>query len=131
MKARIQTKIAPTALLYNLENMRSNDVAQICADAGVQPLRLDTMSAVYSVGYLCGYKGFSGDIMQCEIPQSEAIVFSGVDNQTMNTILGRLHESKNTVDLKCVVTDTNKAWALGALVAELEKEHNTMHGIKS
>ncbi len=131
MKARIQTKITPTALLYNLENLRSNDVAQICSEAGVQPVQLDTMNAVYSVGYLCGYKGFSGDIMQCEIPQSEAIVFSGVDNQTMNTILGRLRESKNTVDLKCVVTDTNKAWALGALVAELEKEHNTMHGIKS
>lgn len=131
MKARIQTRIAPTALLYNLENKRSYDVAQICSEAGVQPVRLDTMSAVYSVGYLCCYKGFSGDIMNCEIPQSEALVFSGVDNQTMNTILERLRESKNTVDLKCVVTDTNKAWALGALVAELEKEHKIMHGVQS
>ncbi len=131
MKARIQTKIAPTALLYNLENRRSYDVAQICSEAGVHPVQLDTMSAVYSVGYLCGYKGFSGEIMNCEIPQSEAIVFSGVERQTMNEILQRLRESKNTVDLKCVVTDTNKAWALGALVAELEKEHKIMHGVQS
>lgn len=128
MKARIQKKDPPVALLYNLENGRSIDIAEICGELGIRPIHLDTTFGAYSVGHLCGLEGFDGDIIPCDIPQSEAVILSAVDKMTMNTLLARMKETNNSVDLKCVVTDTNKSWALGRLVAELEKEHATMNG---
>lgn len=128
MKARIQKRAAATALLYNLENQRSIDIANICRELGIAPVHLDTTSGAYSVGYLCGLDGFTDDIIPCDIPQSEAIVLSAVTKQDMNTLLAKMRETNNTVALKCVVTDTNKSWALGELVKELEREHAAMNG---
>lgn len=128
MKARIQKKARPTALLYNLENQRSSEIAQMCYELGIYPVHLDTTSGAYSVGHLCGLEGFRDDIIPCDIPQTEAVILSAVDKLTMNELLSKMKETNNTVDLKCVVTDTNKSWALGALVTELEREHAAMHG---
>ncbi len=129
MKARIYKRSVPTVLLYNIESMKDYRISEICGSEGISAVHLSTMNAPYSVGFLCGLEGFKGDIMDCEIPQEEAMIFSDVDRTVMNSVLDKLRAEKLTVDLKCVVTDTNKTWALGALITELEKEHKAMHGI--
>ncbi len=127
MKAKVIVKDAPTALLYNIEDGKCAAIMDICAENGIRPVVLDTISACMSVGCLCGAKGFSSDMIACDIPQNEAMVLYAVGNTERNALLDGMRARKLNVDLKCVATATNMSWALGRLVGELEKEHKAMH----
>lgn len=130
MKARVQKKAVPKVLLYNLENRKSAEIAQMCRELGAVPVELDTFSACSSVGSLCGIRGYDSGIIPCGsgIPQSEAMVLYEVSTDMRNELFERMRRTHNTVALKCIVTETNKSWALGDLVAELEKEHTALNG---
>ncbi len=128
MKARVQNKQKKMALIYNVEFSKSRDIATICNDLGITVLELDSTAGAFTVGYLCRYNGYDGDIVDCAIPQEEAVVFSGLSNYEINTVLSKMKDKQATVALKGVVTDTNKCWGLGKLVEELAKEHKELNG---
>lgn len=126
MKARIQKKQRKIALLYNIERNNSRQLASICTNNGITAIELDTTGAAFSVGYLCEYEGSSGDLIACDIPQEEAIVFSACSNNEISAVLEQMKKDGIKIDLKGMVTPTNKSWALGKLVSEFVKEREEL-----
>lgn len=122
MKARVVKKQPKIALLYNIENNKSADIARIISSHDIATLETDATAAVYSVGYLCQYEGYTDEILNCQIPHDEAIVFSACSGNDINRILADMKKQGITVELKGMVTETNKSWALGKLVEEFKEE---------
>lgn len=122
MKARVIKKQPPIALLYNIENNKSADIARIISSYDIASLETDATAAVYKVGYLCQYEGYTDEIVNCPIPHDEAIVFSACSGNDINRILADMKKQGITVELKGMVTDTNKNWGLGKLIEEFKEE---------
>lgn len=63
----------------------------------------------------------------CEF-EEEMLVLSGFSGNRLDELLLALRRQKARVDLKAVVTDSNKTWNSKELYQELRKEHRMMHG---
>ncbi len=122
MKARVLRKQPKIVMMYNLNYEKAAEISRICVNNGVRPLELDTTSAAFSVGYLGEYEGYSGDFVKCDIPQNEAVVFSALTGSEVNAILSEMKSKGVTVELKGMVTETNKSWGLGKLISEFVEE---------
>lgn len=58
-------------------------------------------------------------------PEEPAVIFCGVTDQTLDASLAALKRAKY-FGLKAVLTQTNRAWTLGALLSELVRERAAM-----
>ncbi|MDO4294770.1 MAG: DUF3783 domain-containing protein [bacterium] len=63
----------------------------------------------------------------CEF-EEEMLVLSGFSGSRLDELLLALRRQKARVDLKAVVTESNRAWNSKELYQELRKEHRTLHG---
>lgn len=61
----------------------------------------------------------------------EMLVMYGFSAKRLDDFLAALRKNQARVDLKAVVTDTNKKWNSLQLYAELKREHEVMHEKKS
>ncbi len=122
MKARVLKKQPKIALLYNIETDKSADIARIISSYDINALETDSTVAAYKVGYLCRYEGYTDELVNCPIPHDEAIVFSACSGNEINRILGDMKAKGLSVELKGMVTDTNKNWGLGKLIEEFKEE---------
>lgn len=122
MKARVLKKQPKIVLLYNIEGAKSAQIARIVSSYDITALESDSTVAAYSVGYLCRYDGFTDELVSCPIPHDEAIVFSACSGNEINRILADIKAQGLTVELKGMVTETNKSWGLGRLIEEFKEE---------
>ena len=55
------------------------------------------------------------------------LLLSGVTGPRMNQLLTALFKAGVSVDLKAVLTPTNRTWTIPQLYAEISEEHRQMH----
>ncbi len=60
----------------------------------------------------------------------EMLIFDGASDETLNKALYLMKKQHASVDLKAVVTQTNRTWTSAQVHGEISKEHEAMKGNK-
>lgn len=127
MKARVQ-RPKPMTLVYGVSEDKQNGILKLLERFRIEGKVVSEDETNQQIGFLCGWNGFlKNNITPLEIPKQECLVFCAIDGETLNRLLSAMRNSGLSVDLKAVVTPSNQSWKLCDLIAELEREHKTMH----
>lgn len=104
--------------------------AAVLVQMGVRLRRVTAKEAHQTVGFLAGVPGCapaSGPVAQPLTGTVPAIVFYGMSDQKLNTVLAALQRAgvpRST--LKAVVTGENRNWTFARLYGELQSEHQAL-----
>lgn len=128
MKALVRQE---QVLLYHLEETgeRGAQLRQILRREGIAVREIREEMLGQSLGFCAGEAGFPADEGSYNGPvfPEEVLVFYGITGKRLDQLLRMLKEIPGgPVALKAVVTQHNKAWPVGALFEELQKEHRLM-----
>ncbi len=129
MKSRIINPVPKMCIGVKLPKEKSEKLSVILGAEGVELVLADDNCGEQQVGYLCGFNGFSKSD-ESVAADSELIIFSGIDNKTLNRIITAMRVESCRVELKAVATMHNRCWTVNALAAELFKEHCAMKEYK-
>ena len=55
------------------------------------------------------------------------LLMAGLNEVQQNRVLSALRSNQTPIDLKAVLTETNRKWSLGALIREVAQEHLALH----
>lgn len=92
----------------------------------VEPESLD-MSVAAIAGYVdVPLPSMPYDVETEKEPTESCLVFSGIDDTRTNRILDQIKQSSLELGYKAVVTPSNRNWAFGAFMQEMEKEKAEM-----
>lgn len=112
-------------LLYNIEKRKSIEIKNLCRKMNVGYTDVDKSDYGYRLGYLLNIDDNSvkaeGDDFS-----GEMMLLVDFNNGMLDLFLALLRKKKCTVDLKAVLTDTNKNFTSYELFSEISKEHEAM-----
>ncbi len=112
-------------LLYNIEKRKSIEIKNLCRKMNVGYTDVDKSDYGYRLGYLLNIDDNSvkaeGDDFR-----GEMMLLVDFNNGMLDLFLALLRKKKCTVDLKAVLTDTNKNFTSYELFSEISKEHEAM-----
>jgi hypothetical protein len=116
----------PTILLFHIEPAKSKQIETLCRSLKIQVIKVKMTSYAQQLGYLANIDGFnrkSGSYQGAEFP-AEMMVFSGIDDTTLDTFLAKYKEASiPAIGLKAILTQHNIFWTPEELFRELFKEH--------
>lgn len=119
-----------TALIYGiLDSKKAMKLKGILVQMGVRIKNISAEQCGYKVGYLLGLKEFETEDTadeKSEIIQEEVLVLKGFTNGRLDFLLREMRKANARVELKAIVTDSNKYWTLCELYEELKKEKAAM-----
>ena len=114
-------------LLYNISGKKSIDIKMICHKLNLTNKTIEKDEYGYKLGYLCN-KDNDDTVYPYNDFNDEMLLMADLPNSTFDKFLKMLRQKKATVDLKAVLTQTNKEFTSSQLYEEISKEH---HAIKS
>lgn len=135
MKARISRPQAGLlVLLYHLEGdtPRGERLQALLKEASIPFKEVGQHDLCQKVGFLCGLPGFEqSSFSPVEAFPHEAMVLCGFSDRELDKLLKLLRENDLKVARKAALTAVNQGWSLGALLTEIDREHQLMQGRKS
>ena len=128
MKARIVTKISERVLLFAIDNTVKAKLEVILQQLDIQSHTVTEGELGQDVGYLAGFHGFQEKPMSDVVPStSEGVLcMCGMSSQRIDRLIKTLKEHQIDIPIKATVTATNQKWSFGALVEELNREHEAI-----
>ena len=128
MKARIVTKISERVLLFAIDNTVKAKLEVILQQLDIQSHTVTDGELGQDVGYLAGFHGFQEKSMSDDVPPtSEGVLcMCGMSSQRIDRLIKTLKEHQIDIPIKATVTATNQKWSFGALVEELNREHEAI-----
>ena len=128
MKARIVTKISERVLLFAIDNTVKAKLEFILQQLDIQSHTVTEGELGQDVGYLAGFHGFQEKPMSDVVPPtSEGVLcMCGMSSQRIGRLIKTLKEHQIDIPIKATVTATNQKWSFGALVEELNWEHEAI-----
>ena len=128
MKARIVTKIPERVLLFAIDKTVKAQLDSILKQLNIQSHTVTDREVGQDVGYLAGFHGFQEKPISDVIPPvSEGVLcMCGMSSQRIDQFIKTLKEHQIDIPIKATVTATNQKWSFGALVEELNKEHEAI-----
>ena len=128
MKARIVTKISERVLLFAIDNTVKAKLEVILQQLDIQSHTVTEGELGQDVGYLAGFHGFQEKPMSDVVrPTSEGVLcMCGMSSQRIDRLIKTLKEHQIDIPIKATVTATNQKWSFGALVEELNREHEAI-----
>ena len=128
MKARIVTKISERVLLFAIDNTVKAKLEVILQQLDIQSHTVTDGELGQDVGYLAGFHGFQEKSMYDVVPPtSEGVLcMCGMSSQRIDRLIKTLKEHQIDIPIKATVTATNQKWSFGALVEELNREHEAI-----
>lgn len=132
MRSRIRVAAQKKVLAVNVDKDKLERLGHALLKEGVEIVCADKNSGGETVGHLLGYSGFAksddtGTASENTVDK-ELVLFSGIDNKSLNRVLAAMRANDCAVDLKAVVTAVNQKWTLSELAREIEREHIAMNG---
>lgn len=112
-------------LLYNLSGKKAVDIKMICHKLNLTNKTVEKEEFGYKLGYLCNIDK-DDTIYPYDEFDNEMILFADLPDVTFDKFLKMLRQKKATVDLKAVLTQTNKEFTSSQLFEEISKEHLAM-----
>ena len=118
--------------LYRLDETseRGARLRQGLAQLGVAVRTIEASQLNDPVGTLAGLPGFrpSSTPYEGEAPTEEFMLFCGMEDQAIYALLDKMRTIGVRVGCKAGLTDTNRLWTIGRLMAEVAAEHAMMTG---
>lgn len=119
-----------TVLLFNMNNTeKGKKVKFILVRMGVRIKNITPEMLNQQVGYLSGMKGFEAadGLYDGETFLDEMLVMKGFTSKRVDELLMQFKKAEiEKIQLKAVVTDSNKSWTVLELYKELKKENEEM-----
>ena len=81
-----------------------------------------------TVGHLLGRRDFAATDAPSAAIADPVLVLDGFTSKRLDILLRELRAHGVSIPYKAMVTEHNLAWPLGELYAELQREHEAMHG---
>ncbi len=126
-----------TVLLYNLKGTKKGkELSMIFSYLGFRVRPVDKADYGVPIEELLEAKPASeGEAAPApeEAPadfSDEMLIFEGASDETLNKALYLMKKQHASVDLKAVVTQTNRTWTSAQVHGEISKEHEAMKGNK-
>lgn len=118
-------------LLYNLDREKLLRIKLLLLRLGLGAREVSPEEFGQPLGALAGLEGFetSQDAPEESFTQ-EMLVMVGLSSQQFSAFLEALRQSRATVALKAVLTETNAQWSSVRLHRELAAEHAALQHIK-
>ena len=128
MKARIVTKIPERVLLFAIDKTVQEKLNGILQKLDIQSHTVINRELGQDVGYLAGFHVFQEKPMSDVVPPaSEGVLcMCGMSSQRIDCFIKTLKEYQIDIPIKATVTATNQKWSFGALVEELNREHEAI-----
>lgn len=121
MKLRFNSKIA---LFYPGGFARIQELEALLKKSKVELRMVEQDALGLSVAALAGYVDVPqpGRTFEGQPPKASCLVLSGLTEEVLNRLLDSIKEAGMELDYKAVMTGTNRNWAFGALMQEMEAE---------
>lgn len=119
-----------TVLFYNLNSEKGRKIRMVCLRLGLAIRNVEPEDYGEKIGYaakLPGYEKTGEQPADCVPFTDEMLVFKGFSRSMLDAFLRELKKNGCSVDLKAVVTDTNRDWDSYTLHAAVAAEHVIMH----
>ena len=122
----------PVAALYNLDagSQRGDAVRGVLATYGIRVKTVTDDMLGNPVGAIVGLPGFhrSSKAFEGDVPETEFMLLNGVTGAKLTELLAAMREADCSVGCKAQVTQSNRLWPFGVLVAEVTREHEALSG---
>lgn len=128
MKARIVTKIPERVLLFAIDKTMQAQLEHILKQLAIESVTVTDHELGQDVGYLAGFQGFQEKpISDVTPPVTEGVLcMCGMSSRRIDQFIKTLKEHHIDIPIKATVTATNQKWSFGALVEELNREHEAI-----
>lgn len=115
----------PELLMYNIEKRKSIEIKNLCRKLNIG--YSDVEKSDYGLT-LESLLGLSGNVSTSEAVDfnEEMLLIVDFGDGLLNLFLSLLRKKKCTVELKAVLTETNKKFTSYELYNEISKEHKAM-----
>ena len=118
-------------LLFNIGKEKLPKIKFILFKLGLAAREVSPAEFGHSIGYLAGLEGFAAaEAAPGESFSREMLVMCGLSSPQFSAFLNALRQSRCTVALKAVLTETNAAWDSLRLQRELAAEHEALQQVK-
>ena len=118
-------------LLYNIRAEKLAKIKFISFKLGLSVKEVSPVDFSQPVGSLAGLTGFAPTGESGAEPfGEEMLVMCGLSSPQFSAFLNALRQSRCTVALKAVLTETNAAWDSLRLQRELAAEHEALQKVK-
>ena len=126
MKSRI--KLAEQIILsYGIDKEEIDKINQIASKFNVKHKTVSKENLNEKIGFLCEFKSFEkSDEVNANECNEKCLVFSGILQKNISSLLKELKINGINIPLKAMVTPSNQSWSLFDLIEELKKEHKFM-----
>ena len=119
-------------LLYNLSQDKAARIRFLLFKLGIPAREVSPEEQNHPLGYLAGLEGFAAAQEGVEAPFTrEMLVMAGLSSQQFSALLEGLRQSRATVALKAVLTETNAQWSSQRLQRELSAEHEALQRVRT
>lgn len=108
-------------LLYNLSGKKAIDIKMICHKLNLTNKTVEKDEFGYKLGYLCN-KDNDNTVYTYNDFEDEMLLLADLPNSTFDKFLKMLRQKKATVELKAILTQTNKEFTSSQLFEEISKE---------
>ena len=118
-------------LLYNIGKEKLPKIKFILFKLGLSAREVSPAEFCHPIGYLAGLEGFAAsEAVRGESFSREMLVMCGLSSPQFSAFLNALRQSRCTVALKAVLTETNAGWDSLRLQRELAAEHEALQKVK-
>lgn len=112
-------------LMFNIKGKKSVDIKMICHKLHISAESVDSSMFGCKLEFLLGIS--EDDICKTESCfDDEMLLFAGFNNTILDIMLSQLRQKKARVDLKAVLTETNKSFTPYDLCVELKAEREAI-----
>ncbi|MCH5304616.1 MAG: DUF3783 domain-containing protein [Ruminococcus sp.] len=117
-------------LLYNIDTKKSINIKNICRKLNISYNDVKKEDYGYKLCFLLNLSDDSS-IGEGEDFRSEMLFIAGLSDDTLNIFLSMLRKKRCTVELKAVLTETNRNYNSYELYKEISAEHIAMQNGKT
>lgn len=112
-------------LLFNIEGKKSIDIKMICHKLHIGAVTVDKHDFNKKIASIIGLSDDNSENGAGEFDE-EMLLFVGFNNTYLDIMLSQLRQKKSRVDLKAVLTETNKNFTPFELYNELKAEREAI-----
>ena len=117
-------------VLVQVDASVERQIRRLAENKKIQVVSVGTEAAGKTVDEIIHFRNSTDDVSAEKmtpgnkelLPSSSLMIFSDVSEKHFDKLLFEMREKRIAVELKAVVTPTNRSWSLGRLYTELEKE---------
>lgn len=122
MKVRFNSRIA---LFYPASFENTQELELLLKEHKIEMRMVEESGLSLSAAALAGYIDNSEPTREYDAGPLEksTLVFSGLTEERLNTILEAIKKAEYRIDFKAVLTGENRSWAFGVLINELALEN--------